>query len=350
MKSDRTAHARFLHNAYAGARIIHRWIPLSQMLGVFVVSFASVALSLLAAPASAQQYPNKPIRMLVGYPPGGPADISARLVAPYLSEALGQQVVVDNRPGAGGTIAATLLSRAAPDGYTISVAGSEMVISPNLRKLLYDPLKDFAPVSRIGANALALVVHPGIPAKSVAELIALAKAKPGTINFASSGIGSTAHLAGELLKSLAGIDIVHVSYKGAVAAMTELIGGHVQMLLTGYPGAAPHIQTGKLRVLAVTSTKPITAAPDVPTIDATVQGYEANTSYGVLLPARAPKAIIARLHQEISAFVKKPETREKLIAIGFEPDGNTPGEYAAQIKSELAKWAKVIKIAKVPVE
>jgi tripartite-type tricarboxylate transporter receptor subunit TctC len=302
-------------------------------------------------PAAAQPYPNRPVRMLVGYPPGGPADVTARLVAPYLSESLGQQIVIDNRAGAGGTVAATVLARAEPDGYTVSiVANGEMAISPNLRKVPYDPLKDFATVSRIGSNQLALVVHPSVQARSVAELVALAKAKPGAVNFASAGNGSTAHLAGELFKYLAAIDIVHVPYKGAGPALTDLIGGQVQMLITGYSGALPHIKSGKLRALGATGLKRMIAAPDLPTIGETVKGYDVTSAYGLLLPARAPQALVARLHRELAAVVKKPEVQEKLIALGFEPEGNTPAEYAAQMKSELAKWAKVIKAAKIRVE
>ena len=313
--------------------------------------FAVVLCLLGAAAADAQQYPNRPIRLIVGYPPGGPSDITARLVAPYLTEALGQQIVIDNRAGAGGTVAATLTARAEPDGYTISiVANGEMAISPNLRKLPYDPLKDFETVSRIGANQLALVVHPAVQAKSVAELVALAKAKPGTVNFASAGTGSTAHLAGELFKSIAGIDIVHVPYKGAGPALIDLIGGQVHMLITGYPGALPHIKAGRLRALGATGPKRMIAAPDLPTISETVKGYDVTSSYGLVLPLRTPKAIVTRLHQETAVIVKKPEVREKLIALGFDPEGNTPAEFAAQIKSELAKWAKVIKIANVKVE
>lgn len=314
-------------------------------------SFAVVLCLLGAATAGAQQYPNRPIRLIVGYPPGGPSDITARLVAPYLTEALGQQIVIDNRAGAGGTVAATLTARAEPDGYTISiVANGEMAISPNLRKLPYDPLKDFETVSRIGANQLALVVHPAVRARSVAELVALARAKPGTVNFASAGTGSTAHLAGELFKSLAGIDIVHVPYKGAGPALIDLIGGQVHMLITGYPGASPHIKAGRLRALGATGPKRMIAAPDLPTVSETVKGYDVTSSYGLVLPLRTPKAIVARLHRETAAIVKKPEVREKLIALGFDPEGNTPAEFAAQIKSELAKWAKVIKIANVKVE
>src|SRR4051812_27887553 len=319
-----------------------------------MVRFALASLCVLASSpvaAAEGQYPNRPIRLLVGYPPGGPADVTARLVSPYLSEALGQQVVIDNRAGAGATIAAMLLARAEPDGYTISIAANgEMAISPNLRKLPYDPLKDFAPVSRIGSNQLVLVVHPGVQAKTVGELVALAKAKPGAVNFASAGNGSTAHLAGELFKALAAIDIVHVPYKGAGPATTDLIGGQVHMLITGYSGALPHIKAGRLRALGVTGAKRLTAAPDLPTIGETVKGYEVTSSYGVLLPARASRDLIARLHKETAAIVKKPDVQEKLVALGFDPEGSTPAEYAAQIKAEIAKWARVVKIAKVQVE
>ena len=312
----------------------------------------SVCLAVVAqSDAAEQKYPSRPVRLLVGYPPGGPADVTARLIAPQLSDALGQQIVVDNRGGAGGTVAATLLARSEPDGYTVSiVANGEIAISPNLRKVPYDPLRDFAPVSRIGSNQLVLVVHPSVQAKSVAELVGLAKGKPGSVNFASAGTGSTAHLAGELFKSLANIDIVHVPYKGAGPAMAELIGGQVHMLITGYPGALPHIKSGKLRALGVTGAKRLAAAPDLPTIGETVRGYDVTSSYGLLLPAGAPRVIIARLHSETAAIVKKPDVQEKLVALGFEPEGNSPAEFAAQIRSELAKWAKVVKIAKVTVE
>ena len=312
---------------------------------------AALAALACAQGAQAQHYPNRPIRMLVGYPPGGPADVTARLFAPALSEALGQQVVVDNRSGAGGTVAATTLATAAPDGYTISImANGELAISPNLRKVPYDPVRDFAPVSRIGVNQLVLVIHPSVQAKTTADLVALARAKPGSVNFASAGNGSTAHLAGELFKALAAIDIVHVPYKGAGPALTDLIGGQVHMLITGYPGALPHIKSGKLRALGVTGAKRLAAAPDLPTIGETVKGYEVTSSYGVLLPARASRALIDRLHKETAAIVKKPDVSEKLVALGFEPEGTTPAEYAAQIKAEIGKWAKVVKLAKVQVE
>ena len=310
-----------------------------------------VCMLLFTAAAAAQQYPNRPIRFLVGYPPGGPTDITARLVAPPLSEALGQQLVIDNRSGAGGTVAAQTLATAAPDGYTIGlVANGEIAISPNLRKVPYDPLKDFSPVSRIGAAQLALVIHPSVQAKTVADLVALAKAKPGAVNFASSGLGSTAHLAGELFKNLAAIDIVHVPYKGAGPALTDLIGGQVQMLITGYSGVVPHVKTGKLRALGVTGPKRLQAAPDLPTIGETVKGYDVTSSYGVMLPAGASNALVARLHKELAAVVKRPEVRDRLIALGFEPEGNTPAQYAQQVRSELANWGKLINAANIRVE
>ena len=323
-----------------------------------LASFATVAVHCCAlgvtatvATAAEPAYPARPVRMLVGYPPGGPADVTARLFAPSLAEALGQQVVIDNRSGAGGTVAATTLATAAPDGYTIAImANGELAISPNLRKVPYDSVRDFAPVSRIGVNQLALVVHPSVQAKTTGELVALAKAKPGSVNFASAGNGSTAHLAGELFRVLAAIDIVHVPYKGAGPAMTDLIGGQVHMLITGYPGALPHIKSGKLRALGVTGAKRLAAAPDLPTIGETVKGYEVTSSYGVMLPARAPRAIVERLHKETAAIVKKPDVAEKLVALGFDPEGGTPAEYAAQIKAELAKWGKLIKAANIKVE
>lgn len=320
-----------------------------------LISFASFAVVLLLcspAPADAQQYPNRPVRLLVGYPPGGPTDLTARLAGQHLSQALGQQIVVDNRPGAGGTVAFTILTQSTPDGYTLSLAANgEIAISPNLRaKLPYDALKDSTPISRIGASQLVLVVHPGVAAKSVAELVSLAKGKPGAINFASSGTGSTAHLAAELFKHMAAIDIVHVPYKGAGPAMTDLMGGRVHMLITGYSSAVPHIKAGKLRALGVTGGKRLTAAPDLPTIGETVKGFEVTSWYGIFAPAGTPKAVVNRVQRELAAMAKQPQIVERLISLGIEPEGNTPSEFIAQIKSEIAKWGKVVKIANVKVD
>jgi tripartite-type tricarboxylate transporter receptor subunit TctC len=302
--------------------------------------------------AGAQSYPNKPVRMLVGFTPSGPTDLTARLAAQYLTEALGQQVIVDNRPGAGGTVAGALLAQALPDGYTVALgANGEIAIAPNLRtKMPYDPVRDFAAISRIGSGQLVLLVHPAVAAKSVAELITLARNKPGTINFASSGTGSTAHLCAELFKYMAGIDIVHVPYKGAGPALTDLIGGQVQMLITGYSGAVPHIKSGKLRALGVSGAKRLAAAPELPTIGETVKDYEAVSWYGIFAPARTPRPIISRLHQELAAMVKRPQVIDRLVALGIEPEGTSPQEFSEQVKREIAKWGKVVKVAKVPLE
>ena len=315
-------------------------------------SIAILSLAIAAGTVCAQQYPTKPIRMLVGFTPAGPTDLTARLAAQYLSDALGQQVIVDNRPGAGGTVSGALLAQAQPDGYTIALgANGEMAISPNLRtRMPYDPVKDFAAISRIGSGQLVLLVHPTVAAKSVADLVALAKNKPGTINFASSGTGSTAHLCAELFKYMAAIDIVHVPYKGAGPALTDLMGGQVQMLITGYSGAVPHIKSGKLRALGVTGAKRLVAAPDLPTLGETVKGYEAVSWYGIFAPIRTPRPIINRLYQEIAAMVKRPQVIERLIALGIEPEGTSPSEFSEQVKQEIVKWGKVVKVAKVPLE
>jgi tripartite-type tricarboxylate transporter receptor subunit TctC len=304
------------------------------------------------AQAAEIKYPTRPVRMLVSYPPGGPSDLTARLAAPHLSEALGQQFIIDNRGGAGGTLAVGLLTLAAPDGYTLLMsAGGEIVIAPNLRaRLPYDPTKDIIPISRVGSSQLVLVVHPSLAAKSVKELVALAKAKPGSINFASAGSGSTAHLAGEQFKYLAGIDIVHVPYKGAGPALTDLMAGQVQMLISAYSSAFPHIKAGKLRALGVTGTKRIASAPELPTIAETVPGYEVLSWYGLHAPKGTPPAIISRLHREMAAMTRKPEIAERLVALGIEPEGNTPQEFLAQIKTEIASWGKVITAAKIPME
>jgi tripartite-type tricarboxylate transporter receptor subunit TctC len=314
-----------------------------------------VVLGLLAcigSAAYAQTYPVRPIRMLVGFTPAGPTDLTARIAAQHLSEVFGQQVVVDNRPGAGGTLSGALLAKAAPDGYTLALgANGEMAIAPNLRtRMPYDPVTDFIAVSRIGSGQLVLVVHPAVAAKTVSELIALAKAKPGALNFASSGTGSTAHLSAELFRHMTAIDMVHVPYKGAAPALSDLMGGQVQMLITGYSGAVPHIKSGKLRALAATGPKRMAAAPELPTIGETVPGYEVLSWYGIFAPARTPSAIISRLHGELAAMVKRPEIIERLVSLGIEPEGNSPQEFAAQVKSEIAKWGKVVKLANVPLE
>jgi tripartite-type tricarboxylate transporter receptor subunit TctC len=300
--------------------------------------------------AQTQPYPGKPIRLIINYAPGGPTDLAARIVAPQLGAALGQQVIVDNRPGAGGTLGMGILAKSNPDGHTLTLAANgEVGIAPNLyAKLSYDPLRDIAPISRIGASQLLLVIHPSVAAHSVHELLALANSKPGSINFASAGTGSTAHLAGELFKTLAKINIVHVPYKGAGPAMSDLMGGQVQMLITGVSAAMPHVKAGKLRALASTGGKRLGVWPDLPTIGETVSGYEVNSWYGVFAPAGTPPAIISRLSAELMKLVQRSDVNERLNGVGIEPEGNAPREFAAQVRNEIAQWGKVIRIAGVP--
>lgn len=317
-----------------------------------IKTYSYVMLAIAALSASqvqAQAYPNRPLRMIVGFPPGGPTDLVARLVAQHLTEALSQQVVTDNRPGAGGSVAGVLMVKAAPDGHTLFLASNgEIAIAPNLyKKMAYDPVRDLAPVSRVGSAQLVLMVHPGVAAQSVRELIALAKAKPGVINFASSGIGSTAHLSAEMFKTLAAIDIVHVPYKGAGPAMADLMGGQVQMIITGLSSALPHIKSGKLRALGVTGASRVKSLPDLPTIGETVPSYQINSWYGVFAPVGTPAAIINRLQGEIVAMVKRPDMNDRFIGLGLEPEATTPQVFAVQIQEEIAKWAKVIKLAHV---
>ena len=310
----------------------------------------AIVLSLLCAVGQAQSYPSRPLRMIVGFPPGGPTDLVARLVAQHFTEVLGQQVVTDNRPGAGGAVAGLLMTKAAPDGHTLFIASNgEIAISPNLyKKMAYDTVRDLAPVSRVGSAQLVLLVHPGVAANSVKELIGLAKAKPGAINFASSGIGSTAQLSAELLKTMAGVDIVHVPYKGAGPALTDLMGGQVHMLITGFSAALPHIRSGKLRALGVTGAQRVKSMPDLPTIGETVPGYQMNSWYGLFTTVGTPAPIINRLQSEIATMVKRADISERFSGLGIESEANTPQAFAAQIKEEIVKWAKVIKLARVP--
>ena len=305
-----------------------------------------------AMPAQAQPYPTKPIRMIVGYPPGGGTDIVGRMVAQKLSEAFGQTVVIDNRGGAAGSIGTELAAKSVPDGYTILMGN----VAPNAinvslyAKLGYDPVKDFEPVSLVASTPNILVVHPSVAVKTVPDLVALAKAKPGTLNYPSAGIGSSSHLAGELFDNLAGVKMVHVPYKGGGPAMTDLLGGQVQLMFATMPAAMPHVRSGKVRAIAVTSAKRSQAMPELPTIGETLKGYDASTWYGVLAPAKTPRAIVNQLHAEIVKLLKVAETHDRLLAQGFEPVGGTPAEFAAYIKSEMAKWAKVIKAAGIKPE
>ena len=290
--------------------------------------------------------------MIVGFPPGGPTDLMARLAAQHLSEQLAYQVVIDNRPGAGGAVAGVLMLKSAPDGHTLFIASNgEIAIAPNLyKKMAYDPVRDLAPVSRIGAAQLVLMVHPGVAAQSVKELVALAKAKPGAINFGSSGIGSTAHLSAEMLKTMAGIDMVHVPYKGAGPAMADVMGGQVQLIITGLSSAMPHIKSGKLRALGVTGVNRVLSLPDLPAIGETVAGYQMNSWYGLFTTVGTPPKIIQRLYSEMAAMIKRPDMVERFTGLGIEAEASSPQAFTAQIKEEIAKWAKVIQLARVPLQ
>jgi tripartite-type tricarboxylate transporter receptor subunit TctC len=291
--------------------------------------------------------------MIVPYPPGGGTDIVGRVMAQKLAESLGQQVVVDNRGGATGSIGAELAAKSPPDGYTILMGN----ISPNsinvslMPKLPYDPIADFAPVSLVASTPNILVVHPSLPVKTVKDLVALAKANPGVLNYPSAGVGSSSHLAGELLGILTGIKIVHIPYKGGGPAMVDTLSGQMQMMFATMPAAMPHVKADRVRPVAVTSAKRSQTMPQLPTIAETgVKGYEASTWYGVLAPAKTPRAVVERLHGDIVRILAVPDTRERLSTQGFEPVGGTPEEFAAYIKSEIAKWGRVIRTAGIKAE
>ncbi len=308
--------------------------------------------TLLVTGAFAQNYPTKPIRMIVAYPPGGGTDIVGRMIAQKLSENFGQTVVIDNRGGAAGGIGTEIAAKSVPDGYTILMGN----VAPNAinvslyAKLGYDPVRDFEPVSLVASTPNILVVQPSFAAKTIPDLIALAKAKPATLNYPSAGLGSSSHLAGELFDNLAGVKMVHIPYKGGGPALTDLLGGQVQLMFATMPAAMPHVRSGRLRAIAVTSVKRSQAMPDLPTIGETLKGYDASTWYGVLAPVRTPHAVVMTLHDEIIRILGAAEMRERLLAQGFEPVGGTPAEFAAYIKSEIAKWGKVIKAAGIKPE
>ena len=308
-----------------------------------------LALALLALPPSfavAQAtYPNKPVRLVVPFPAGGTTDILARAAAPKLSEAWGQQVIVDNRPGAAGNIGAELVARAAPDGYTLlmGTVGTH-AINPSLyAKMPYDHVKDFVPVILVAGVPNVLVVNPGLPVNSVAELIAYAKANPGKLNFASSGSGTSIHLSGELFKSMTGVQMTHVPYKGSAPALTDLMGGQVQLMFDNLPSSLPFIKAGKLRALGVTSVARAPALPDTPTVADTVPGFESSSWFGILAPAGTPRDIVTKINAETAKWLASAEAKEKLAGQGANAVGGAPEVFAKHIQTETAKWAKVVK-------
>ena len=306
----------------------------------------------IAAVAIAQPYPAKPVRLIVGPGPGSGTDVVARAIALRLTERMGQSVIVENRVGAGGTIAVATVAKSPADGYTLLFVSGSLVIHPHIyRKLPYDVERDLAPITLVGVVPQVLVVHPSLPVKSMREFVALAKKRPGQINYGSGGVGSTGHLAGELLQSNAGIKLVHVPYKGAGPAAVDVMAGQIQGLFTSAVNALQHARTGKVRMIGVTTSQRAAAIPEVPTFaESGVPDYELMTWYGVLAPTGTPRAVIDRINQEIAGVIKLPDVRSRLVADGVEPSGNTPEQFAALIKRELARIGRIIQSANIQVE
>ena len=311
------------------------------------VKSSAIALSFaMTAAANAAAYPDKPIRMLVGFAAGGGTDTTARTIGGPLSEALGQQIIVDNRPGAAGNIAADITAHSVPDGYTILMGTiAALAINPSLyQKLPFDPIKDFEPISLAVSSMNVLVVHPSVAAKNVKELIALAKAQPGKLTYGSSGVGGAGHLAGVLFDQLAGTKMIHVPYKGGAPAIIALVSGEVNMVFATAETAVPQVKAGKIRALGVTTAKRSALLPDLPTIaEGGLPGYEANNWYGLLAPAKTPAAIVERLNREVVKVLNMPNVKEQLFRSGLDASPSTPKEFGAYIKSEMAKWSKVVK-------
>jgi tripartite-type tricarboxylate transporter receptor subunit TctC len=305
---------------------------------------------MLAGPALAD-YPERPIRFLVGVVPGGATDILARMFGPKLSERLGQQVVVDNRPGANQTIAAEMIARAAPDGHTIIIVPSGYAINPSIYRLRFDPMKDILAIGLVAMVPNVLVVHPSVPARSVKDFIALARTRSGEFNFGSSGVGSPSHLAGELFQMHTQVKLTHVPYKGQGQAMIDLLGGHLKLAFPSIPASIQHVKTGRMIALGVTPKQRSSALPDVPTLDqAGVPGFEVSGWYGVLGPARMPKPIVTRLNSEFRTLLQDPVMREQLSREGADPLASSPEEFTAIIAADIVKWAKVVKTVGVKIE
>ncbi len=313
-----------------------------------VIAFAVLVTPVTVQTAIAQNYPTKPIRFIVGPGP----DVLPRLIGQKLTDDWGQQVVVDQRPGAGGIIAADTAAKAAPDGYTLLLTtGAYTVNAVYYAKLPYDLVRDFAPVSLLATIQFLLVVHPSVPVKSVEELLQLARAKPGQLNCASSGTGTTAHFGCEMLKSMGRIDIVHVPYKGVAPAITELLGGQVQMFFAVMQAGLPHVRAGKLKALAVSGAKRAPAAPELPTVaEAGIPGFAFDSWNGVHVPARTPKSVTAKLNAELVKTIKLPDVQKRMLDLGLEPVGSTPEDFAAFVKADIARWARVVKDAGVRTE
>lgn len=314
---------------------------------------ASTAAAQTASTSSGQAYPSKPLRIIVMYGPGSTIDIMARLIAPKLTEALGQPVIVENRAGAGGAIGMDMAAKAPPDGYTLTIgATGPSVTNPLLYpKTPFDPIRDFAYISLIATGPAVIAVHPSIPAKNLNDLVALAKARPGQLNYGSPGVGTSPHLAGELFKQITNVSMVHVPYKGNAEAITDLLGGQISIVFTGVPPVIPLMQAGKIKLLATTGNKRIATIPDLPTIaEAGYPGAAMGIWYGLVAPAATPKDNLARLHKEITRIQTLPDIRERFVQLGTEPTTSTPEQFTALVRDELVKWGKVIKAAGIKTE
>ena len=311
------------------------------------LSSALLATVLHAPAATAQQFPSKPVRIVVGFAAGGPTDVAARVVGQKLAEKLGQQFVVDIRPGAGGNIAAEIVAKSPADGYTLLLPAFAHAVNPSLvAKLPYDADRDFAPVVMVASAANILAIHPSVPARNLNEFIALAKTKPGQLTFGSAGNGSASHLAGELLNMMGGMKLTHIPYKGSAPASTDLIGGQITAAFPGVGIALPHVKQGRLRALGVTSLQRAKAMPDLPTIsEAGLKGFEVISWYGLLAPAGTPQDIVQKINSEVLRTMREPDAVERLASFGAEPVDNTPADFGAFIRREIAKWGKVVKTA-----
>ena len=330
-------------------KIIRTW--LTSIAAVTALSFT--ATSMMTTVAHAQDYPSKPIRLIVPYPAGGTTDILARLCAIQLGQRLKQTVVVENRAGASGAIGSAEVARAAPDGYTLlmATASSHGINSAVYKKLPYDAVKDFAPVTMVASTPNIIVVNPSVPAKDLKELIALAKSQPGKLNFGSTSLGGSPHMSAELLKMMAGVDMVHVPYKGAAPMLSDLLGGQIQIGFDNLPSTINFVRTGKVRAIAVTTPQRWPGAPDIPTVaESGLPGYEVSGWFGLLAPAGTPKAILDTLQQTVAAAVKDPEVAKHMLDPGAQPIANSPDAFATQIKFEVEKWQKVVQATGVKVE
>lgn len=317
---------------------------------IFTTAFFAALLAALPPAASAQNYPTRPVRLVVPFAPGGGSDISARIVADPLSQALGQTVVVDNRPGAGSIVGTEIVAKAAPDGYTLLLGNISMAFNPALyKKLPYDTLRDFIPISLVTDQPNIVVAHPSLPAKTFHDFAALARSQPGKLTYASAGVGSGTHLAMELLMMTLKIELVHVPYKGTGPSLTALLGNQISVFLSTFASALPHVKAERLRAFAVTSAKRAGTLPEVPTVaESGVPGYQYSTWYGMLAPARTPRAIVEKLNQTTVGVLSSPQTRQTMLSQGIDPIPSTSTQYSAYLRSETEKWAKVVRTANIP--